>query len=77
MEMIERTEIKEQVYLYRYEELENAYWKVQREVQDYYNFGLIRLDCRHFKRQASEELHRLIEALRNHMLLDFKQKNDQ
>ncbi len=45
-DMVERIEIADHTYLLQYKELETAYWKVQMEVQNFYNFGLIKLDCR-------------------------------
>lgn len=60
-EMVDRIEITDQTYLCQYKELETAYWKVQMEVQDEYNFGLIKLNCRKFKEQAIEGLKNLVE----------------
>ena len=50
LEMVNKTQITDQTYQYQYKELQDAYWKVQKEVQDWYNFGIIRLDCRTFKK---------------------------
>ena len=46
---IRRIEIDPQTYKENYEKMYNAYWAVQKEVSDYYNYGLVLLDCRKFK----------------------------
>ena len=61
MDMVEKTQITDHTYQFQYKELQEAYWKVQREVQDWYNFGLIRLDCKMFKQQAVDGLELLLE----------------
>ena len=71
------TEITDMTYTNQYEELNTAYWKVQLEVEDYYNFGLVRLDCREFKKQAREGISSLIQNFKEHMLEEFQQLNDE
>ena len=45
------------------------------EVHDYYNFGLVRLDCREFKRQAELGIRSLIEDFKVHLLTEFQTMN--
>lgn len=71
LELVEKTEITDNTYLCQYNELQNAYWKVQMEVHDYYNFGIVRLDCREFKKQAEEGIRGLIESFKSHLLIEF------
>ena len=43
---IEKTEVTEHTYRWKYNELLDAYWTMKRNVSAEYNFGLITLDCR-------------------------------
>lgn len=39
----------------------NAYWAVQKEVCDTYNFGLVLLDCRKFKEAIVKKIGQLLK----------------
>lgn len=58
--MIHKTEITDHTYQFQYKELEEAYWNVQEAVEDWYNFGIIKLDCRKFKQEATDGLKQLL-----------------
>ena len=76
-ELVNKTEITDMTYTSQYEELQDAYWKVQLDVEDFYNFGLVRLDCREFKKQAEIGIRGLIESFKEHLLEEFQQLNDE
>ena len=57
---IEKTEVGENVYRWKYDELYEAYWKMKRNVSAEYNFGLILLDCRKFQEQCIQQIDRLL-----------------
>ena len=68
---IERTEVGEATYKWKYAELRDAYWKMKRNVSAQYNFGLILLDCRKFQEQCFQQVGVLLEDFRNHLIRDF------
>ena len=68
---IERTEVGEATYKWKYEELQGAYWTMKRNVAAEYNFGLILLDCRKFREQCIAQVSVLLQDFRNHLTQDF------
>ena len=50
-----------------------AFWSVQREVSDFYDFGLIKFDCRPLKKAALKSIEKLQTDFREHLLAGFKQ----
>jgi len=68
---ISKVEITQEVYFHKFNEIRNAYWQVQLEVHDEYNFGLTLLDCKHFKQHIVKTLAYLMQKFENHLNKDF------
>jgi len=56
IEQAQETEISENVYERKYKEIDNAYWEVQKSIQDEIDFGIIILDLSNFKRKLVTKL---------------------
>ena len=65
---VRRTEIDENTYERFYLQLQDAYWAVQGEVSDKYNYGLVVLDCTKFKKTIVTKIAELINNFKNHLL---------
>ena len=50
--LVQLQPINEKQYKVKYEELKKAFWMAQEKIQDEYDFGMIKLDCRKFKNQV-------------------------
>ena len=71
LKVIEKTEVGENTYKWKYNELLDAYWKMKRSVSKEYKFGLILLDCRKFQELCIKQMEKLIKDFQNHLVDDF------
>jgi hypothetical protein len=73
---IRKVTIDQSTYRNKYNDLIDSYWKCQNEVSEQYNFGLVTLDCRKFKKEVITKYEKLIEEFKKSLLDDFENALD-
>lgn len=63
-------DITNEVYKEEFENLRGAYWDVQRNVEKFYDFGLIQMDCTVYLRNIMKHLDKLIKHLTQYLRND-------
>jgi len=69
---VRKTEIDEKTYEKFYSRMKDAYWQVQADVSDKYNYGLVVLDCKKFKKTIVNKIAELIQLFKEHLLKEFE-----
>ena len=59
------------MYKSKHSQFANAYWFAKMSIQETYDFGLIQLDCRKFKKQVLHQIKSLKKSLESKLRKEY------